>query len=133
MVTMLSGCGTQVSEQAADTIEVTDCAGRTVSVPADPQSVSCVCPFSGAYIVMFGAGDTITTACNNMTRSFLLASICPSVADAIVVKSGGSINAEENLEQDRNLLIVNGELYADAEERQKMEIMGISYLVIEYE
>ena len=87
MVTMLSGCGTQVSEQAADTIEVTDCAGRTVSVPADPQSVSCVCPFSGAYIVMFGAGDTITTACNNMTRSFLLASICPSVADAIVVKS----------------------------------------------
>ena len=25
----------------SDTIEVTDCAGRTVSVPADPQSISC--------------------------------------------------------------------------------------------
>ena len=71
MMTMLSGCGTQVPEQTADSIEVTDCAGRTVSVPADPQSVSCVCPFSGAYIVMFGAGDAITTACNNMTRSLL--------------------------------------------------------------
>ena len=82
MMTMLSGCGTQVPEQTADSIEVTDCAGRTVSVPADPQSVSCVCPFSGAYIVMFGAGDAITTACNNMTRSLLLASICPRRGDS---------------------------------------------------
>lgn len=133
MLTMLSGCGTQVPEQTADSIEVTDCAGRTVSVPADPQSVSCVCPFSGAYIVMFGAGDSITTACNNMTRSLLLASICPSVADALVVKSSGSINAEEILEQDTDLLVVNGELYADPDERQKMDNMGIPYIVIEFD
>ena len=111
MMTSLAGCGTQVSEPMSDTIEVTDCAGRTVSVPADPQSISCVCPFSGAYIVMFGAGGKITSACNNMTRSLLLSSICPSVADAIVVKNSGSINAEEILEQNTDLLVVNGELY----------------------
>ena len=126
VMTMLSGCSTQVPEPAADTIEVTDCAGRTVSIPADPRSVSCVCPFSGAYIVMFGAGDAITTACNNMTRSLLLASICPSVADALVVKSSGSINAEEILEQDTDLLVVNGELYADPDERQN------AYLILKF-
>ena len=130
---MLAGCGTQVSEPTSNTIEVTDCAGRTVSIPADPQSISCVCPFSGAYIVMFGAGEKITTACRNMTRSLLLASICPSVADAIVVKNSGSINAEEILEQDTDLLVVNGELYADPDERQKLDTMGIPYIVIEFD
>ena len=133
MMTTLGGCGARESELSSDSIEITDCAGRTVSIPADPQSVSCVCPFSGAYIVMFGAGDAITTACNNMTRSLLLASICPSVADALVVKSSGSINAEEILEQDTDLLVVNGELYADPDERQKMDTMGIPYIVIEFD
>ena len=133
MMTTLGGCGARESELSSDSIEITDCAGRTVSIPADPQSVSCVCPFSGAYIVMFGAGDVVTTACNNMTRSLLLASICPPIADAIVVKNSGSINAEEILEQDTDLIVINGGLYADPDERQKLDTLGIPYIVIDFD
>ena len=55
------------------------------------------------------------------------------VADAIVVKNSGSINAEEILEQNTDLLVVNGELYADPDERQKLDTMGIPYIVIEFD
>ena len=51
---VLCGCAAQGGQTAADTITVTDCAGRTVAVPKNPQSICCVCPFSGPIIVMCG-------------------------------------------------------------------------------
>ena len=133
LAALLCGCAAANGQPSAETVTVTDCAGRTVEVPKDPQSICCVCPFSGPIIVMCGYGDRVTTACNNMTRSLLLSSICPSVADAIVVKNSGSINAEEILEQNTDLLVVNGELYADPDERQKLDTLGIPYIVIEFD
>ena len=91
---LLSGCAAASGQPSAETVTVTDCAGRTVEVTKDPQSICCVCPFSGPIIVMCGFGDRITTACNNMTRSNLLTMICPRIAAAVVVKSSGSVNGE---------------------------------------
>ena len=90
----LCGCSPKAQPQT-DGITVTDCAGRTVTVPADPQSISVLCPFSGPMLVMFGYGDRITTTVNNAARSKLLAGICPAMENAVVVKNSGAINAEE--------------------------------------
>ena len=130
---VLCGCAAQGGQTAADTITVTDCAGRTVAVPKDPQSICCVCPFSGPIIVMCGYGDRVTTSCNNMTRSNLLEMICPGIADAVVVKSSGSVNAEAVLEYGTDLIFVNDGTYETAEERAKLDSLGVPYVVVGFD
>lgn len=128
----LSGC-TPNTPQAEAGVTVTDCAGRTVTVPADPQSISLLCPFSGPMIVMFGYGDKITTTVNNAARSRLLLEICPEMENAVVVKNSGAINAEEIMAQNTDLIITNAGVYETAAERAKLDAMGIPYVVIDFE
>ena len=130
---ILCGCASISGQTAADTITVTDCAGRTVVVPKNPQSICCVCPFSGPIIVMCGYGDRVTTSCNNMTRSNLLTMICPGLADAVVVKSSGSVNAEAVLEYGTDLIFVNDGTYEAAEERAKLDSLGVPYVVVGFD
>lgn len=130
---ILCGCASISGQTAVDTITVTDCAGRTVTVPKDPQSICCVCPFSGPIIVMCGYGDRVTTSCNNMTRSNLLTMICPGIADAAVVKSSGSVNAEAVLEYGTDLIFVNDGTYEAPGERAKLDSLGIPYVVVGFD
>ena len=127
------GCAPADVGAQGDTITVTDCAGRTVEVPADPQSICCVCPFSGPMVVMYGFGDRITSTCNNVTRSHLLTAICPEIADAPVVKNSGSVNGEAVLELGTDLIIVNDGAYETDEERVKLDSLGIPYIVIGFD
>ncbi|MBO4831735.1 MAG: ABC transporter substrate-binding protein [Oscillospiraceae bacterium] len=129
-VVLLCGCAPSAPAEADGIRTVTDCAGRTVEVPADPQSICCICPFSGSLIVMFGCGDRLTSTCNNVVRSRLLDAICPGIADVPVVKNSGSINGEEVLEIGTDLIIVNDGAYETDEERAKLDSMGIPYVVI---
>lgn len=130
VVLALSGCAPSAPAAADGTRTVTDCAGRTVEVPADPQSICCVCPFSGPMVVMFGFGDRITSTCNNVVRSRLLDAICPGISGVPVVKNSGSINGEEVLEIGTDLIIVNDGAYEAEDERAKLDSMGIPYVVI---
>ena len=128
----LCGCAPASSGTKGGVITVTDCAGRTVEVPAEPESICCVCPFSGPLIVMFGRGDRVTSTCNNMVRSHLLTAMCPEIADAPVVKSSGSVNGEAVLELGTDLIIVNDGTYNTDDERVKLDSLGIPYVVIGY-
>ena len=127
---VLCGCAPAASQTGEGTVTVTDCAGRTVEVPADPQSICCVCPFSGPLVVMFGRGDRLTSTCNNVVRSRLLDAICPGISGVPVVKSSGSINGEAVLELGTDLIIVNDGAYEADDERAKLDSMGIPYVVI---
>ena len=82
--------------------------------------------------VLLGKGDKITSTCNNVARSKLLAAICPSVENAVVVKNSGSMNAEEIMALDTDLIFVNVEMYEADAERAKLETMGIPYVVIDF-
>ena len=114
-------------------ITVTDCAGREVSVPSDPKSVCVLCPFSGPIIVMLGFGDRITSFTNNAARSKLLMQICPSLENAAVVKNSGSVNAEEIMAKNTDLMIINSGVYESEAERTKIEAIGAPYIVIDFE
>ena len=133
LAALLCGCAAANGQPSAETVTVTDCAGRTVEVPKDPQSICCVCPFSGPIIVMCGYGDRVTTSCNNMTRSNLLAMICPGIADAVVVKNSGSVNGEAVLEYGTDLIFVNDGTYETPEERAKLDSLGIPYVVVGFD
>ena len=125
---LLSGCAAQPG--TAGTRAVTDSAGRTVALPAEVGRIACVCPFTGPILVMLGCGEKITTACNNMTRSVLLNELCPGMAAVPAAKSGGSVNAETVLQYGADVLFVDAATYAAAEQREKLDALGIPYVVI---
>ena len=114
-------------------IAVTDSAGRDVRVPEDPVSICTVCPFTGQMAILLGVGDRITSTVNNVSRSELLCAICPSVRSASVVKNSGSVNAEEILRLETDLIFVNESTFADADERAKLDAIGVPYVVVGYE
>ena len=128
---LFAACSAPAGEDADRT--VTDSAGRSVSLPQEIDNISCVCPFSGSMIVLFGYGDRVTTGCNNMTRSALLNSICPGISDLTVVKNSGSINAETILEYGADVIFVDQGTYENADQRAKLDAIGIPYVVIGYE
>lgn len=132
LLSLLGGCAKN-QPAAQDGITVVDCVGRTVTVPADPQSICDLCPFSGPMLVMFGCGERVTTSCNNAVRSRLLSEICPSMENAVVVKNSGAINAEEILAKNTDLILTNKGVYDAAAEREKLDAMGIPYVVIDFE
>lgn len=128
---LLAACSAPAGRDEGRT--VTDSVGRSVSLPQEIDSISCVCPFSGSMIVLFGYGDKVTTGCKNMTRSALLNSICPGISDLTVVKNSGSLNAETILEHGADVIFVNQGTYEDADQRAKLDAMGIPYVVVGYE
>ncbi len=133
-IIILSFCSCTAKEAVpGGDLTVTDSAGREVSLPSDAQSVCVLCPFSCPIIVMLGAGNKITSFTNNAARSRLLMQICPSLENAVVVKSSGSVNAEEIMARNTDLMIVNSGVYESDTERAKIDALGIPYIVIDYE
>lgn len=135
MMSLLPSCGAKQTEagKTQDTISVTDCHGRTVEVPADPQSICTLCPYSGTVVVMLGYGDKVTSTCNNVARSNLMNDVCPTVGKAELVKNSGDINAEEILALKTDLIFVEDGIYNNEDQLAKLETMGIPYVVIGFE
>lgn len=128
----LCGCTENITPIKGN-FTVTDSVGRTVSVPSNPQSICTLCPFSGPVIVMLGLGSKITSFTNNAARSKLLMQICPSLENAAVVKNSGSVNAEEIIARDTDLIIINSGVYYSDTERKKIEAIGAPYIVIDFD
>ncbi|MBR0113064.1 MAG: ABC transporter substrate-binding protein [Clostridia bacterium] len=131
IILSLCSCTPKLSPAAGE-IKVTDCRGREVSVPADPKSVCALSPFSGPVIVMLGCGDKITSFTNNAARSYMLLDICPSLSDAAVVKNSGTVNVEEIMARNTDLLVMDSGVYDNEVERAKIEAAGITYVVVDY-
>ena len=128
----LTACG-EAPVVSASGITVTDCVGRTVTVPKDPVSICTLCPFSGHMAILLGVGERITSTVNNISRSELIGEICPSVKNASVVKSSGSVNAEEILRLETDLILVNESTYINNDEKAKLDAIGVPYVVIGFE
>ena len=132
LLSLLCACG-EHDNLPANGITVTDCVGRTVTVPADPQSICALSPFSGPMITLLGYGDRITTTCNNAARSLLLAEICPQIKNAVVVKNSGSVNGEEVLAKGTDLMFADMGVYENEAERAKLDALDIPYVVVDFE
>jgi len=131
LLLLLTGCSGKPEEAAPiPTIQVVDTVGRTVEVPQSAKSICCICPFTGPFVVMFGYGEAITSTCNNVARSNLLAEICPTLKEVPVSKNSGSVNAELLLELSTDLIFVDEGCYSDDDERVKLDNLGIPYVVI---
>jgi len=112
--------------------EVTDCAGRVVTVPETVERIACLYSFAGHAVTLLGRGADIVAVAKGLKRDSLLLEICPSIEDALVPKSQGGVNIEELLKARPDIVFVSPDVGGDAGEADKLDAVGIPYLVVDY-
>jgi len=147
---VLSGCSNSVSHHDAEFAKqstekiakqsdlalkgtlIIDCAGRKVEIPANPARIAALDSFAGEALVMIGAGDKMVAAPNGVKIDRLLEQIYPGLANVGVPMSNATINAESLMELKPALIILKDAMYTNEGECNKIEKLGIPYLVVGY-
>lgn len=111
---------------------VMDCIGRKVDIPAEPEKVAVLDSFSGEAAVLMGGGPQIATCPNGTKSDLILAEIAPEITDVPVIMSGGAFNAESLISLGADIVLVKLSLYQAEGEKEKLESLGIPYLVVDY-
>lgn len=128
----LSGCAGQAEGDSGDTIQVTDGVGRVVDVPADANRIAALDSFASEAVVMCGAGGQLCGCPAGTKSDEILCEIYPGLSDVSVPISGGTCNIESLVASDPDVVIVKSSLYYAEGEVEKLDKMGIPYLVVEY-
>lgn len=124
--------GTGGGASAGPKKTITDCVGRTVEVPEDPQRIICMYASTAHMLAMLDKGDRIVGAADGVTRDQLMLTKYPAIEDVPTPYHSGSVNVEEVLSLDADLLFIREDLYGSEGEREKLDKTGIPYVVVDY-
>ena len=111
---------------------VTDILGREVSVPQDAKRVICMYASTAHMMAMLDKGDTIVGASDGVTRDQMMITKYPAIEDVPTPYHEGAVNAEEVLALDPDLILIKREMYEKDTEKQKLDDLGIPYVVVDY-
>lgn len=136
-VLLLSGCGStdpnpRVSDEPVSGRVVVDCAGREVVVPEQVDSVACLYAYTGHVCVMLDCEENITAVVNGLKRDNLMMRKVPGIKEMPCPYSSGSINIEELTAVSPDLVLLRVENLADSGEIEKLQSVGIPYVVVDY-
>lgn len=139
-IIFLNACSSQNSENDDPSLQqaeegyvwITDCADRQVQIPQQPERVAALDSFAGEAMVMLGAGDKMVAAPNGVKSDALLQMIYLELSGVSVPMSGGTVNAESLAELSPDLILLKGSLHVAEGEAEKLEKLGIPYLVVDY-
>lgn len=130
----ISSCGNDTSSsEAGEMRTITDGVGRNVEIPVDCDVIACVDAFAGEVMIMSGGGNKMCCCPGGVKSDILLQEIYPDLVNTQVVQSGGDINAEALLALNPDVILFKNGLYEVPEQLEKIEKLGIPYLVIKYE
>lgn len=137
LILLLSSCGGSASTTSETTPAVAenvviDCAGREVVIPDQVDSVACLYAYTGHVCVMLCCEDKIDAVVNGLKRDNLMQRKIPDIMDMPCPYGGGSINIEELTAVSPDLVLLRVENLADSGEIQKLESVGIPYVVVDY-
>lgn len=119
-------------DEQQNTITVTDTLGRKVEIPAQVERIACLYAFTGHVATMLGQGEKIVAVPDGLRRDVLLNIICPQIGKASVPVLQGSINIEELLRVDPDVVFIKRETGLNPAETAKLDKFAIPYLVIDY-
>lgn len=108
---------------------LTDTAGRSVVVPAEPRHVAVMDSFCGELCIMLGAGDQAIGAPGGILGDEMLQSMYPGLSD-LQQLSGNAVNVEELVRQGCDLALVKESM--PASELAKLDKVGIPYIMVGY-
>lgn len=132
---LLSGCS-QPGSTASDntpTHTITDSAGRQVEIPTEIKKAAVLDAFMTEAIVMSQGGEQIVSCPAGTKRNVLLKEIYPEIETAVTVTSSGVINAEALMELKPDVVLIKREIYQSEAEAQKLDKLGIPYVVVSYD
>jgi iron complex transport system substrate-binding protein len=130
----LCGCDqADVTERDSPaTVNITDCAGRQVEIPAKIERVACLCPEAAYTLAMFGQGDKMVAVAGGVKRDMIMTDLYPGIKDLPVPKSSGVINIEELIGTRPDVVFVKRDTSGSEAETEKLEKVKIPFLVVDY-
>lgn len=133
---MLNGCSQDNASVDTGNNQATrviiDCIGRQVEVPTDPQRIACTCPEAGYALALYGKGDKIAATTDGMQRDVLLTEMYPHLKGLPIPKKGGSINIEELIRIEADLIFVKEETLNNEAEMDKLRLAKIPVVAVKY-
>ncbi len=137
LLSMAAGCLPEVRQNnsglTAEAITVTDCLGRKVVLDKKPERIACLYAFSGHVVTMLGAEDRIVAVVEGLKRDKLLTDMYPGIIDLPVPSSEGSVNIEELLTCQPDIVFVKRETAANPAEAAKLDKAGLKYIAVDYQ
>lgn len=133
IILILQGCSSEVVRNPDVPMQtVIDQIGREVEVPIEVNRIATLFAITGHVTVMLGEGEKIVAVNNGLKRDILLTEICPTILDAFTPKDSGSINIEELVRADPDVVFIESDVAASERETDKLDEFNIPYIVINF-
>ena len=120
------------TQSNVDTITITDCVGRQVTIPAQINRIACLCPEAGYTMAMFGKGDKIVAVVGGIQRDLILTEMYPQIKELPVPKGSGVINIEELVKTEPDVVFVKSDTSSNEAEVEKLNKSKIPFLVVDF-
>ncbi len=130
---MITGCSSVRSDTHREERTIIDGLGREVAIPVDCNTIACVDSFASEVMILIGDGEKMCCCPGGVKSDTLLQEIYPNLENVSVVQSGGDINAEALLSLNPDVILFKYGMYLVPEQKEKIEKLGIPYLVTKYE
>ena len=121
----------QENNAAEATRIVTDCMGRQVEIPEKVERIGCLYAFAGHITALLGEEDKMVAVVDGLKRDQLLTGMFPDILHKAVPFTEGSINMEELVKLDPDVVLIRKTTAENQAEMDRLEVLGIPALVID--
>lgn len=125
-------CDSSGKTSSGETKTVTDCMGRQVTIPKSPQRVACMYSSIAHIMAMLDTEECLAGTPKGVKSDVLMQMKFPDIIKTATPYQEGSINVEELLRIDADLALIRYSTAASKGETEKLDKLGIPYLVVDY-
>lgn len=122
----------QKQENEKSTITVIDCFDRKVEIPSTVERIACGYAYTGHVAALLGRGDDIVAVVDGLKRDKVLTQMYPYIKDLPVPFSTGTINIEELLACNPDVVFIKTDTALNKSVTEKLDSLHIPYVVIDY-
>lgn len=132
MLFSFSACSGGAVKDYGSTHLVIDLADREVEIPDTIERVACLYSSTAHMLAMLDEGEKIVAASDGVKSDVLMQEKYPEIKNVSTPYVEGSINIEELMALDPDLVLIRLDTYQSESELEKLEKSGVPYLVIDY-
>ncbi|NTW70788.1 MAG: ABC transporter substrate-binding protein [Eubacteriaceae bacterium] len=134
IVFFLSGCWKANEPSGTDeqSFEIIDSAGRSVIIPEKVEKIACLYAFTGHALGLLEQDDKIVAVVEGLKRDKLFVKLFPDIDNALVPFTDGSINIEELIKADPDVVFVRSDTASNEQEMKKISELGIPAVCADY-
>lgn len=135
IILLFSGCANTANNATTpddDTLVITDSIGREVTIQRENNRIACLYAFTGHAVSLLGENDKIVAVVNGLKRDKLFVELFPNILDTLVPYTSGSINVEELIKTDPDVVLVQYSTANNESEMGKLDKLGLKAVCIDF-